>query len=215
MAGGASTSWRSFAPSGTSPGKYGDDDIRSHITSIGDALDGEHYWDKDAVTTERGRHRQGSARAYLDAESNLSGSGVSESGKLYITSDTSRVFYTPDSGITGFVSPGPKTPEVFGYSAAITPGVTPDPDYAVAYHAQNVRNVIEVGYSTGDSVISYANLYETPPRIICTSQDSDSFGVNISVFSNRGFIPITYYSSSGATGSQCELFWMSVGTLPF
>jgi len=99
----ASNTWDEDTPSGTSEVRQLDDEWNSFKTNLGGGLDDEHEWDTTEGVANRGTHRQGSARAFLDIESNLSVSGTSFIGRLYVASDTSRFFCIPDSGQTIFL----------------------------------------------------------------------------------------------------------------
>src|SRR5205807_4283860 len=69
--------------------------IRSIVTSVQNGLAVEHNW-PSASGANFGYHLLGSARAFYDVESNVSSSGTD--GRLYVASDTSRIFHVGSAG---------------------------------------------------------------------------------------------------------------------
>jgi hypothetical protein len=196
----ATINWDEDLPSGSSAIRLGDDDLRSLTTSLGDGLDAEHHWANAQGVANRGLHRKGSGRAYLDVQSNLSDSGTSAAGKIYVTSDTSRAFYTPDSGVTGFLG-GHLVPEVVGHNSV------------AHYPGQNARFAMEFGVDTASVSVAFTNAYETPPVVTATSLASTSVFANVSVVTAGGFL-VNDYDDTGALVGE-DFHWISLGTLSF
>lgn len=185
--------WDENLPSGSSAIKLGDDDVRNLTVALGDGLDAEHHWDNTQGSANRGLHRKGSARAYIDVQSRMSGSGSSEAGKLYFASNTSRLFVTPDSGTSVQVG-SIAHPEVIEIRDA------------VAYGPQ-FRPVIEAGSGTGASggagVVVFNSEYEVAPVVIAVA--TTAVGVGISSITIGGFAADT--NPSGG-----DFYWQSIGT---
>ena len=87
--GGRTVGWDNTVPAPGDDAGLGDDEFRSFKTSIQTLVDAEHEFSTTGGANS-GRHRPGSAVAYSDVESNVSAGDIL--GRLYLTSDTSRLF---------------------------------------------------------------------------------------------------------------------------
>ena len=192
----AAINWDENLPSGSSAVKLGDNDIRNLTVALGDGLDAEHHWDNTQGTANRGLHRPGSGRAYVDVQSNLSDSGTSAKGKLYYASDRSRLFVTPLSTVTCFVG---------GYDVPIVrtvDDVRPIADgLSVPY--------IESGSGAGGTNVAFAGKNYTTPPVVFTTSDTEAAGYCwVSSVTSGGFA-----AETGPVGGG-DFTWLSLGTYP-
>ena len=186
-----------YLPSGSSAIKLGDDDIRSNFTAIARGLDAEHYFaagsDGDNESQQRGLHRKGSARAYVDVESRDSASGSSEAGKLYFASNTSRLFVTPEStSFTGVLVGSIRHLEVLEIRGQ-TSGST---DY---------NPVMEAGVGAGGTNVAFEHEYDIQPIVVVSAAGAGTYAYTSSVTSG-GFAAETGVATGG------DFNWMSIGT---
>ena len=186
----ATINWDENLPSGSSAIKLGDDDVRNLTVALGDGLDAEHHWDNTQGSANRGLHRKGSARAYIDIQSRMSGSGSSEAGKIYFASNTSRLFVTPDSGNSVQVG-SIAHPEVIEISGAVAYG-------------PRFRPVIEAGSGTGGTEIAFSSEYETPPIVVATPVTETAFGISS--------ITVGGFAADSTPASGSAFYWQSIGT---
>jgi hypothetical protein len=202
----ASNRWDENVPSGSSAINLGDDDIRSLTTSLRIGLDDEHHWDSTLGDANRGTHRLGSARAYVDNQSNLSASGTSYTGRLYWADDTGRLFVTPNSGVTAFS----------GSTAVIECGTSP---------GQNARWVVQRGtVNTGaDNAIqsrTFSPTYDASPVVNLTSEQTDTgqfypILATIEAVSASAVTFTTIMADSGASALAVPVHWAAFGYVTF
>jgi hypothetical protein len=110
-----------------------------------------------------------------------------------------------DSVQTIYLS-GHNSPEVIGYQIEDTAASSPDESYP----GVNTIWVEECGVGTGGSVISFAQLYETPPIVRGISLTSSAEMASLSVISQRGFL-INTWGDDGSL-SDNTFHWHSLGT---
>jgi hypothetical protein len=194
--------WDETTPSGSSEVRQTDEEFVSLKSSLRSIIGEEHEFNTAAADHVRGTHKQGSARAWVDVESNFSQSGTSYVGRLYATSDTSRLFLVPDSGFTMFLG-GSLVPEIASY---ISGEGTP----AAHYPGQNARWVIQCGVVTtlasGSTDITFSPTYSNAPIVMATPQNPS---VDASAYN------ITTSGCSIGGGNTNPIAWMSMGTVDF
>ena len=198
------TYWDETTPSGTSQVRQTDDEFVSVKSSIRSAFGNEHEFSTAVADHVRGTHKQGSARAWVDVESNLSVSGTSYIGRLYITSDTSRLFAIPASGVTLFL----------GSSRAL--------EHATALASQNSYWCVQTGTDTSapdvaDGDIVFSPAFDSTPHVALTSvitNLSNPLIVSIKAVSASAVTYVTH-NHSGASAGGAVVHYHAVGPVTF
>ncbi len=85
---GVNIGWDNTSPTSVGLAGQGDDELRSFKSNVQGGLNAEHIWPSSGGAS--GAHRAGSARIFSGAESAVSSADTS--GRLMVTSDTSRLF---------------------------------------------------------------------------------------------------------------------------
>ncbi len=201
-------------PSGTSQGIIIDEEFVSNKSSLRSIIGNEHEFNTAAADHVRGTHKKGSARAFLDVQSNMSVSGTSYVGRLYVASDTSRLFAIPDSGQTIFLGSA-NISEIASYKSA------GDAALDEHYPGQNARWVQQCGFGRANDASSrtgfvFSPAYDNPPVVIVTPYQTSGTGKNVTVsaVSVGGFLTDGHILGTGSA-TDTDFYWMSMGTVSF
>ena len=196
--GGTNILWNEAAPADSDSAGAGAAEIRSDKTSIRNAMGSEHFW-LSGGGAATGYHLLGSARAFVDVQSNVSSSGTD--GRLLVTSDTSKLFHV-GSGGTMFL----------GGQTAISAGSSPvggQRFYWVAEFGDGITN------SSGLATIAFPNSgYSGKPFIYLTvERSSGQFNAQVNTV-NGTTLGVSGWAS-GSLQSGVSFNWLSLGTRTF
>ena len=170
--------------------------IQSVKTNLRGGLDSEHDW--PSTTGTHGAHRMGSAKAFFAAQSYVSSSDTN--GRLFLASDTSRLFGV---GSGGTVLLGAPTLLSMGTSTA-----------------QRSQWVIETGTastrsSDGTTQITIPNSgYSGIPylQITASRMTQGTFGLSTNTVTATTFFVHSKLSTPASLTLNCDFHWMSLGT---
>lgn len=189
-------SWNEGSPADSDSAGLGDDQIRSLKTSIRVGLDSEHVWPSSGG--DAGVHRLGSARANVGVQSLVSSSGTD--GRLYETSDTSRLFHV-GSGGTSYIGGATVI------SAGSFPGSQPQRHVWVEEFGEGLT-------ASGSTIITIPNSgYSGRPFIQVTAYNPNIVA-QIMTISNVATAQFTVRSCATDLlgNSSVSFFWRSVGS---
>lgn len=192
--------WNESSPDGADSLGQGDEAIKSLKTSVRIGLDAEHVWPSGGG--DAGVHRLGSARVQYGSQSLVSSTGTD--GRLFQTSDTSRLFHV-GSGGTAFI--GGAT----AISAGSYPGSVPQRHYWAMEFGAAMTNIV------GSVVLAFPNSgYSGLPFMQLTPLDGTAIGarVNLAVL-GQGTFAVNSYKTTGASASSVTFHWSSIGTRVF
>jgi hypothetical protein len=199
--GGINTGWDNTSPAAGDDSGLGDDHFRSIKTSLQEILDSEH----DFTTTggsKTGMHRHGSALPYVGVQSNVSSGDTT--GRLYFTSDTSRLFALGDTTSTATVFLGSKN---------VIEQAT-DTDGFDRIWAEESGALFG-----GSGHVNFGVGYDGLPIVTCSEQSASVAAgaipaVWVSDLTNQGckFIRRTYVGGGVTTTSGSTTMWRSLGT---
>jgi len=199
--GGINTGWDNTSPAAGDDAGLGDDHFRSVKTSLQAILDSEHDFTTTGGT-KTGMHRHGSALPYVGVQSNVSSGDTT--GRLYYTSDTSRLFALGDTTSTATVFLGSKN---------VIEQATDTDGFDRIW-------VEESGALFGGSGnVNFGAGFDGLPIVTCSEQSASVAAgaiaaVWVSDLTNQGckFIRRTYVGAGVTTTSGSTTMWRSLGT---
>lgn len=198
--------WDEAIPSDASDAGTGAAEMRAVWAAIAAGLNDSLEWD-GAVA---GQLRAGAAPSFVTTETNVASlfeSNASSTGKLVFASDTSRLFTLglgANPGRASFAG-GPQLLEHIdqvpvGLTWLIQSGtsllVTPDGDSTITYNSNGLDS-------------STAVVYETPPQILVTSDNTDYMPVTALIGSSNFTVQMHPIQSAAA---NVTIRWISSGT---
>ncbi len=216
--GGLNTGWDNTTPAAGDNSGLGDDHFRSIKTSLQEILDTEHDFTTTGGTLT-GMHRHGSALPYVGPQSSVSSADTL--GRLFLTSDTSRLFALGDASSRGTIYLGGVNSVENTARHHDVDGTTNDTGARNLIWAQEsgLENIINGGAS-----ITFDTAYGAIPHVVSsvwTEGGTPSGARPTTIFtalSKTGFTTLTTYVDSadahsvGARNSLGTLMWQSLGT---
>ena len=189
--------WNEGSPSDSDSAGLGDDQIRSLKTSIRVGLDSEHIWPSSGG--DAGMHRIGSARVNVGVQSLVSSSGTD--GRLYQTSDTSRLFGTGSGGTTFLGGPGVISAGSFPGGAAPQRSIWVE-EFGLGFTVSGSTSITipNSGYS-GAPYVFLTTLESNPTQEMCW----------VTTVSGTAFTVRSNATDNLATSST-TFFWRSIGS---
>ena len=196
--------WNESLPSDGSNVKA--DEIRNVWASLAAGLNESLEWDGATA----GQLRAGAAPSFVTVEAKVASlweSAASSSGKLAFASDTSRLFtlgLSTSRGRAAFAG-GPQLLEhvdqvPLGHAWHIQSGtsllVTPDGTSIITYHSN--------GLNSSDAVV-----YETPPQVLVTSDNTDYMPITTAISSTKFTVRMRPIQHSA---TNVNIRWVSSGT---
>ncbi len=152
------------SPAGTDDPSVGDDKIRQVKAAVRERAEKEHYWRTAESSSIHGWHREGSAKAYYEADApskrpdgstNLT---ASDNGRLWVNSDTGLLYAYVHPNWVGMV----RTVRVVSIQGTLAAATNIVPPIVVTRNCTITKVSIRVGTApTGASLIVDINKYGT------------------------------------------------------
>ena len=207
--GGIVGGWSPNAPSDSSNIGLGASDIRSLKTMIQQPLDSEHIFDS-AGTAGMGAHRDGSARAFWGTASKVSSSDTD--GRLFVTSDTSRLYTVPSSQVS-FLLGGRFVPHVASVFNNVGSNLT---SQVTQFWSQEGGRAQMLG-SSGATAVTLKNTYLTGGHVHVTQDATASLPSSQTIFYlgqvTGATLNIQAYALSGGAlisgGDRVVSYWVA------
>lgn len=172
--------------------------IRSIVTSLRVGLAAEHVW-PTSTGPGFGVHLLGSARAFYDLQSNVSSAGTD--GRLFQTSDTSRLFHVGSAG-TSFI----------GGNTVLSVGSQPAGGQRFYWALETGVEVI--GAVPTGTVVFPNSGFSGAPFVVTSVFTGNPMMFVLTTVNGTQFAYQGYTKSGVATGNY-NLYWMSIGTRTF
>ncbi len=199
--GGRTVGWDNTTPAAGDDAGLGDDEFRSFKTSIQTLIDAEHVFSTTGGANS-GRHRPGSAMPYNDVQSNVSAGDLL--GRLYFTSDTSRLFALGTGASDSTIFLGSKNAVEHGPDTG---------EFNHLWMEDSGHATLDAG---GSATVSFASAYSGIPVVnvsIWTAgiPGTQNPSIHLSAVTTGGFQALGRLAG-GTTASRGTVLWRSIGS---